>query len=217
MAENTQTVKLRVMEEANFRELYHRYQYIECPEDMDALKNAFTVMEGATGILTYCYIEEGLGLSFYILCSAKMDGTELEAGPDVTAQMARVRYGDVCYKKFLDQGELDVDWSAFDGIAAQTREQFETKEKLRQLIYDLELIDGSRNVECPEYVSVIVQKAGCIRNTCGEVYRFGETEIYGELLEAPKQDFGLRKDDAITFQMVQAEGKIYLMWVPDAE
>ena len=101
MAENTQTAKLRVMEEANFRELYHRYQYIECPEDMDALKNAFTVMEGATGILTYCYIEEGLGLSFYILCSAKMDGTELEAGPDVTAQMARVRYGDVCYKKFL--------------------------------------------------------------------------------------------------------------------
>ena len=89
-----------------------------------------------------------------------MDGTELEAGPDVTAQMARVRYGDVCYKKFLDQGELDVDWGAFDGIAAQTREQFETKEKLRQLIYDLELIDGSRNVECPEYVSVIVQKAG---------------------------------------------------------
>ena len=147
MAENTQTAKLRVMEEANFRELYHRYQYIECPEDMDALKNSFTVMEGATGILTYCYIEEGLGLSFYILCSAKMDGTELEAGPDVTAQMARVRYGDVCYKKFLDQGELDVDWSAFDGIAAQTREQFETKEKLRQLIYDLELIDGSRNVE----------------------------------------------------------------------
>ena len=44
MAENTQTAKLRVMEEANFRELYHRYQYIECPEDMDALKNAFTVM-----------------------------------------------------------------------------------------------------------------------------------------------------------------------------
>ena len=128
MAENTQTAKLRVMEEANFRELYHRYQYIECPDDMDALKSAFTVMEGATGILTYCYIEEGLGLSFYILCSAKMDGTELEAGPDVTEQMARVRYGDVCYKKFLDQGELDVDWSAFDGIAAQTREQFETKE-----------------------------------------------------------------------------------------
>ena len=64
MAENTQTAKLRVMEEANFRELYHRYQYIECPEDMDALKSAFTVMEGATGILTYCYIEEGLGLSF---------------------------------------------------------------------------------------------------------------------------------------------------------
>ena len=204
MAENTQTAKLRVMEEANFRELYHRYQYIECPEDMDALKNSFTVMEGATGILTYCYIEEGLGLSFYILCSAKMDGTELEAGPDVTAQMARVRYGDVCYKKFLDQGELDVDLSAFDGIAAQTREQFETKEKLRQLIYDLELIDGSRNVECPEYVWV-------------KCTGFGETEIYGELLEAPKQDFGLRKDDAITFQMVQAEGKIYLMWVPDAE
>ena len=93
MAENTQTAKLRVMEEANFRELYHRYQYIECPEDMDALKNSFTVMEGATGILTYCYIEEGLGLSFYILCSAKMDGTELEAGPDVTAQMDFVKDG----------------------------------------------------------------------------------------------------------------------------
>ena len=202
MAENTQTAKLRVMEEANFRELYHRYQYIECPEDMDALKNSFTVMEGATGILTYCYIEEGLGLSFYILCSAKMDGTELEAGPDVTAQMARVRY----------------DLSAFDGIAAQTREQFETKEKLRQLIYDLELIDGSRNVECPEYVSVIVQKAGLYPEYVWvKCTGFGETEIYGELLEAPKQDFGLRKDDAITFQMVQAEGKIYLMWVPDAE
>jgi len=111
-----------------------------------------------------------------------------------------------------------VDWSAFDGIAAQTREQFETKEKLRQLIYDLELIDGSRNVECPEYVSVIVQKAGLYPEYVWvKCTGFGETEIHGELLEAPKQDFGLRKDDAITFQMVQAEGKIYLMWVPDAE
>ena len=46
MAENTQTAKLRVMEEANFRELYHRYQYIECPEDMDALKMLLPLWKG---------------------------------------------------------------------------------------------------------------------------------------------------------------------------
>lgn len=212
-------LKLKTMEEANFRELYHRFQYIECPEDMESLGESFPVMEGATGILTYCYIEEGLGLSFYILCAAKNDGNVIEAGADVTEEMARVRYRDVWYRSFADQDSLDVDWSQFDSIKGYTKEQFETKEKLRQMIYDLELIDGNRNVECPEYVSVIVQKEGLYPEYVWvKCTGFGKTEIHGELLEPPKQDgYQLKTNDKMTFQMVEAEGKIYLMWMPEAE
>lgn len=209
--------KLRILEEANFRELYHRYQYIDCPEDIQTLQESLNMPEDATGLITYCYIEEGLGLSFYILCGACYQDRTLTLGEDLRKDLARVRYSDVWDKKFADQDDLEEDFHRFDSIREYTAEQFETKEQLRQLIYDLELIDGNRNVECPEYVSVILQKEGLypeyvwVRCT-----GFGESEIHGELLEPPKQDYGLQKNDPITFQMLEAEGKIYLIWIPEA-
>ncbi len=208
--------KLRILEEANFRELYHRYQYIDCPDEIPTLKESLNMPKDATGLLTYCYIEEGLGLSFYILCGAAYREGAIVLGENLVNDLARVRYGDVWAQKFLDQDDLDVDFSPYESIRKYTAEQFETDNQLRQMIYDLELIDGSRNVECPEYVSVIVQKEGLypeyvwVRCT-----GFGKTEIHGELLEPPKQDYGLHKADPITFQMVEAEGKIYLIWMPE--
>ena len=204
---------LDYMENANFRELYHRYQYIRCPEDISALREALDMPENADGILTYCYIEEGRGLSFYILSGAHYEDGKLELGQDLSSEMARVRYSDVWTKDYLDQDKLDVDFAPYEPAMERVREQFETKDEARQVIYDWELIDGNRNVECPEYVSAVVQKEGIYPEYVWvKCTGFTDAELYGELLEPPKQNFGLQANDALTFQIVEAEGKIYLIW-----
>lgn len=224
--------EVKIIEQAMFRELYHRFQFIECPEEIDDLRGELPVMDGATGILTYCFIEEGQGLSFYILSTARIrragtnDGSEtklsessglmLESGPDTTEHMARVRYRDVCYYRFYDQENFDLDWSRYDEICAEVKENFETKDRLRQMVYDLELLDENRNVEVPEYVSVVVQKEGLYPEYIWvRCVAFGEKEVYGEILEPPKQDYGLEKDQRIAFQMVEYDGKIYTIWNPN--
>lgn len=201
------------MENANFRDLYHRYQYIRCPEEISELRESLDMPETSNGILTYCFIEEGRGLSFYILCGANYENGTLELGKDLCDEVARVRYSDVWTKDYLDQDKMDMDFMPYESVAARVREQFETKDEARQIIYDWELIDANRNVECPEYVSAIVQKEGLYPEYVWvKCTGFDDAELYGELLEPPKQYYGLQANDAMTFQIVEAEGKIYLIW-----
>jgi len=209
----------RVIEDVNFRELYRRFQYIDCPEEMESLRGEIPMLPDADGIVTYCFIEEGLGLTFLILCSAKLgaDG-ELIMGPSALESLPRVRFADVFAYAFCDQDEFEtVDWSEYEYLKDEMNEKFETKDRIRRMVYDLEMIDGSRNVECPEYVSVVVQKEGLYPEyVWAKCVGFGEKEIYGELLEPPKQaGYGLKTNQRITFQMYDYDDKIYLIWIPD--
>ncbi len=215
--QGTNQLPLDYMENANFRDLYHRYQFIRCPEEIPELRESLDMPENANGILTYCFIEEGRGLSFYILCGAHYENDTLELGKDLSDEVARVRYSDVCTKDYLDQDKMDMNFATYESVAEHIRSQFETKDELRQTIYDWEFIDRNRNVECPEYVSAIVQKDGLYPEYVWvKCTGFTDAELYGELLDPPKQNFGLQANDAMTLQIIEAEGTLYLLWTAEA-
>ena len=80
------------IDEATFRQIFHKFIYIECPDALEGLSDTLTIIDGATGVIAYCFCEDLVGTSFNLLASAKKaeDG-KLDVGPRCSERYARRR------------------------------------------------------------------------------------------------------------------------------
>lgn len=182
------------IDEAIFREIFHKFIYIECPDALEGLSDTLEIIDGATGVLAYCFCEDLIGTSFNLLASAKkLEDGRLEIGPRSSEKYARVRFSDVRDYEFELADNLEADLSAFSDVPDDIRENFESADQKMTMLRELEMLDVGRNMELPDFISVTVGKKGFLPEVVWvRVTDFGDNEFYGTLHNPPKQGFGLK-------------------------
>jgi hypothetical protein len=201
------------IDEATFRQIFHKLIYIECPDALEGLSDTLSIIDGATGVLAYCFCEDLVGTSFNLLASAKKtaDG-KLQIGPRSPEKYARVRFNDVKDYEFELASEIDTDLSEFDDVPDDIRDNLESSDKKMTMLRELEMLDNGRNIELPDFVSVTVGKKGLLPEMVWvRTTDFGENEFYGTLHNPPKQGFGLEAGQKVRYRAYDNEGEIMLI------
>ena len=201
------------IDEAIFREIFHKFIYIECPDALEGLSDTLEIIDGATGVLAYCFCEDLVGTSFNLLASAKRrDDGMLEIGPRSSEKYARVRFSDVRDYEFELADNLDADLTVFVDVPENIRENFESSNQKMAMLRELEMLDGGRNIELPDFISVTVGKKGFLPEVVWvRTTDFGDNEFYGTLHNPPKQGFGLEAGQKVRFRAYDNEGEIMLI------
>ncbi len=85
------------IDEATFRQIFHKFIHIECPDVLEGLSDTLEIIDGATGVLAYCFCEDLVGTSFNLLASVKKGRRRKARGGTqmFLEKYARVRFNDV--------------------------------------------------------------------------------------------------------------------------
>lgn len=204
---------MKSMEDLGFRALHHKLVYIHCPEDIDGMKSSFDVMDGAEGVLTYCYVEDGMGLSFYILSSARIEDGKVVKGPDVHEECCRLRFGELEYYPVVTENDMDVSVQDYRDTIDDIHDKFEPEDENIRRLHMNKLLDGSRNIEYPDFISVVFKGTGTYPEL-GWVKCTGEGKGYfeGEVAQPPRQKMGVHFGDQVTFRAYEgSDKKIYFI------
>jgi hypothetical protein len=199
------------LDEAFYRNIYHQFMYIECPDDLADLSGTIEIIPGATGIAAYCYVEDLVGTSFMILASAIRTKEGVKTGPMTQDNFPRVRFADVEKDDFILARYCHMDTRPYRDVPSQVMKYFESSDKKITMLRDLAMLDQFRNIEFPDFVTVnlshddLLSEAAWVR-----VDDFGRDVFFGTLAERPKQEFGLRKDDRIAFRAISTGSGITL-------
>lgn len=202
-------IGLHSVKDANFREFYHKFVYIECRDVLEKLMGDF-LNENDTGAIVYGYIDEQAGLSFQIAKLAALKGNELHIRDSVDSAMMIMRFGSLEEARYLDLSLTGIDLEPFADFEKMIREDYDTKNKAKEQIRTMTFLDGCRHPDYPDDLAVILLKGS---NQPEQVWVRGnfltEQEIRGELLNEPDADFGVHCGDSI--QIVpykQEDGRI---------
>lgn len=204
---------MKSMEDLGFRALHHKLVYIHCPEDLDGMKDSFEVMDGAEGVLTYCYVEDGMGLSFYILSSARIEDGKVVKGPDVHEECCRLRFGELEYYPVVPEMDMDASAQDYRDVIDDIHDKFEPEDENICRLHMNKLLDGSRNIEYPDFISVVFKGTGAYPEL-GWVKCTGEGKGYfeGEVAQPPRQKMGVHFGDQVTFRAYEgSDKKIYFI------
>lgn len=201
------------IDEAVFREIFHKFIYIECPDAIEGLADTLEIIDGATGVLAYCFCEDLVGTSFNLLASVRKDEKgKLVVGSRSSERYARVRFKDVRDYEFEMAEELGADLSEYEDVPDDILHIFESADQKMTMLRELELLDGGRNLELPDFISVIVAQKGSLPEVVWvRTTSFGEDEFHGTLLQPPTQGFGLEAGQKVRYRAYKNEGEIVLI------
>lgn len=207
-------------EEGIYRDFYHQFIFIECKEAMAELAESVEVMDDADGILVYGIIDGNQGMTFVLLNSAKIVDGELELGPSIynEEEIPRLRFQDVQYYTFSPAEDYKVKTAIYDEVVEGIKEAIETKDDLLRAIYDLEIIDNSRNPVAPDYVTVIDMTTAYGEMLWARITGFGPDYIVGEALDATRVPGShIQKNQTIAFRIIDYGDRIALVYDPEIE
>lgn len=189
--------EMHYVKDANFREFYHKFVYIECRDILEKLMKDF-LNEDDTGAIAYGYIDEQAGLSFQIAKLASLKDNELHIRDSVDRAMMIMRFGSLEKASYLDLSLTDLDLSQFADFEKMIRENYDTDNDAKEQIRTMSFLDACRHPDYPDDLAVVLIKGD---NQPEQVWVRGnylsEHEIRGELLNEPNADFGVHYGESI--------------------
>ncbi len=205
---------MKLIKDANFRELYRRFVYIEDDELIKRLSSCNDDIKrrlNYDGMLCFGYIDYTSGLTLEVLSGASMDKDGINIGDRIDETRLSIRIGgfsDNCVFEDVSCKEL------LDMHSDYIRKLLEIYEKDNDAvaIREVEELDPYRNQDYPDDVQVYLYIKGKKAEIVWvRLYGLGDDEITGILLNEPGQDFGVHKCDIIGFSECNVEnGKILL-------
>lgn len=202
---------METIREIGFRRLYQQYVYIEHKEKLELLAQYFDGGEQATGVLGYCYVDHGAGLTFEVLALAQRNGEALEFFGRNDEITIKFRYGSVA----------EVDALLLPGVLPPLKAYAEKAERVKQAYAYNETVtktrllanlDSCRHEEYPDDVLVyLIHGDDHIEGCFARLENVGEMNLTGTLLNDPVYDFGVHKGDTFSFYLVKNERGIMCM------
>lgn len=200
---------LKTLGKEDWRNITNSMIYIRCPQKLEVLQKAgFEVVGRNDGFLALCFVDHVEGLSFYVIASAHIGQDRVFVSKENKSSQLIFRVGDLLDCSYLNQDFIEADFSQYysyiDEIIAQFEKACEEAVDIRKLTE----LDDFRDPQFPDNIEVVLIGKGLEQEKVWiRSEKFGPNCIYGTLLDEPRQDFGLHKDDLIDMMLIDRDGK----------
>lgn len=200
---------LKTLGKEDWRNITNSMIYIRCPQKLEVLqKSGFEVVGRNDGFLALCFVDHVEGLSFYVIASAHIGQDRVFVSKENKSSQLIFRVGDLLDCSYLNQDFIEADFSHYysyiDEIIAQFEKACEEAVDIRKLTE----LDDFRDPQFPDNIEVVLIGKGLEQEKVWiRSEKFGPNCIYGTLLDEPRQDFGLHKDDLIDMMLIDRDGK----------
>ena len=201
--------------EMSFRDMNQKMVEIHGVEMVKLLEKMGLKLDHLYGALMYGYIDHNAGFTFEIMAlETKKQNIEYRIVPiGVSCKIPRFDVQEMNIE-ILDNVNVDLFQDKID-IVAKTTQVSKELEELR--LY--KELDPSRHLEYPDDVMVYFLEEGKEPEACWiRLEGMQDGKMYGTVLTALHQDFGVKEKDTVYFGMTQMEDdKLACVWVKDHE
>ncbi len=190
-------MEMRFVGEANFREFYHRFMYVEGRDVLEEVVNEY-LEEGDTGAVFYGYIDEQAGVSFQIAGLASVNEGKLQVRKLPEGIMAIFRIGSIINARFINLSMTNMYTDQFTEFEKLICTAYDTDNEMKEEIRSLCILDGCRHPEYPDDIAVfLIGENLQPEQVWVRADYLHDSEIRGELLNEPNADFGIHCGDSI--------------------
>ena len=201
--------------EMSFRDMNQKMVEIHGVKMVKLLEKMGLKLDYLYGALMYGYIDHNAGFTFEIMAlETKKQNIEYRIVPiGVSCKIPRFDVQEMNIE-ILDNVNVDLFQDKID-IVAKTTQVSKELEELR--LY--KELDPSRHLEYPDDVMVYFLEEGKEPEACWiRLEGMQDGKMYGTVLTALHQDFGVKEKDTVYFGMTQMEDdKLACVWVKDHE
>lgn len=201
--------------EMSFRDMNQKMVEIHGVKMVKLLEKMGLKLDHLYGALMYGYIDHNAGFTFEIMAlETKKQNIEYRIVPiGVSCKIPRFDVQEMNIE-ILDNVNVDLFQDKIDIVAKATQ----VSKELEELRLYKEL-DPSRHLEYPDDVMVYFLEEGKEPEACWiRLERMQDGKMYGTVLTALHQDFGVKEKDTVYFGMTQMEDdKLACVWVKDHE
>lgn len=201
--------------EMSFRDMNQKMVEIHGVKMVKLLEKMGLKLDHLYGALMYGYIDHNAGFTFEIMAlETKKQNIEYRIVPiGVSCKIPRFDVQEMNIE-ILDNVNVDLFQDKID-IVAKTTQVSKELEELR--LY--KELDPSRHLEYPDDVMVYFLEEGKDPEACWiRLEGMQDGKMYGTVLTALHQDFGVKEKDTVYFGMTQMEDdKLACVWVKDHE
>lgn len=201
--------------EMSFRDMNQKMVEIHGVKMVKLLEKMGLKLDHLYGALMYGYIDHNAGFTFEIMAlETKKQNIEYRIVPiGVSCKIPRFDVQEMNVE-ILDNVNVDLFQDKID-IVAKTTQVSKELEELR--LY--KELDPSRHLEYPDDVMVYFLEEGKEPEACWiRLEGMQDGKMYGTVLTALHQDFGVKEKDTVYFGMTQMEDdKLACVWVKDHE
>ena len=201
--------------EMSFRDMNQKMVEIHGVKMVKLLEKMGLKLDHLYGALMYGYIDHNAGFKFEIMAlETKKQNIEYRIVPiGVSCKIPRFDVQEMNIE-ILDNVNVDLFQDKID-IVAKTTQVSKELEELR--LY--KELDPSRHLEYPDDVMVYFLEEGKEPEACWiRLEGMQDGKMYGTVLTALHQDFGVKEKDTVYFGMTQMEDdKLACVWVKDHE
>lgn len=201
--------------EMSFRDMNQKMVEIHGVKMVKLLEKMGLKLDHLYGALMYGYIDHNSGFTFEIMAlETKKQNIEYRIVPiGVSCKIPRFDVQEMNIE-ILDNVNVDLFQDKID-IVAKTTQVSKELEELR--LY--KELDPSRHLEYPDDVMVYFLEEGKEPEACWiRLEGMQDGKMYGTVLTALHQDFGVKEKDTVYFGMTQMEDdKLACVWVKDHE
>ena len=201
--------------EMSFRDMNQKMVEIHGVKMVKLLEKMGLKLDHLYGALMYGYIDHNAGFTFEIMTlETKKQNIEYRIVPiGVSCKIPRFDVQEMNIE-ILDNVNVDLFQDKIDIVAKATQ----VSKELEELRLYKEL-DPSRHLEYPDDVMVYFLEEGKEPEACWiRLEGMQDGKMYGTVLTALHQDFGVKEKDTVYFGMTQMEDdKLACVWVKDHE
>lgn len=201
--------------EMSFRDMNQKMVEIHGVKMVKLLEKMGLKLDHLYGALMYGYIDHNAGFTFEIMAlETKKQNIEYRIVPiGVSCKIPRFDVQEMNIE-ILDNVNVDLFQDKIDIVAKATQ----VSKGLEELRLYKEL-DPSRHLEYPDDVMVYFLEEGKEPEACWiRLEGMQDGKMYGTVLTALHQDFGVKEKDTVYFGMTQMEDdKLACVWVKDHE
>ena len=201
---------LKPLIEENWRNITNSMIYIRCPQKLEVIQKAgFEIAGRNDGILALCFVDHLKGLSFYVIAAAHIGEDRVFVSKENKSSQLIFSFADLSDCLYLNQDFIDADFSRYysyvDDIIKQFEKDYEEAVDIRKILK----LDEFRDPQFPDNIEVVLIGKGLEQEKVWvRATQFGMNCIYGILLNEPRQDFGVHKEDLIDLMLIERDGKL---------
>jgi len=184
-----------LIQEYNFREIYHRFLKFNVNPDMDTFKDIKFPKE-TDSFVTYCYIDEQCGITFEYICPYSNKNKKC-LRRDLNGTSIKFRYGSLNYDVEIING---IDVYEGDTFIKEILDIIDNDYDNKHLAVNREFkeIDNLRCEGFPYDIKVFLVKNGFNNEIVWVTWNYVEKGIcFGILKNEPFQDMGVHLGDRI--------------------